>query len=375
MIYLDNAATTRPDEQCLAEAAVYLKEKYFNPSALYAEGYNLHRALEEARESILSHVADKREYSLVVTSCGTEADNLALFCGGRRGNVVTTLGEHAAVFSAANELKARGIEVRFAPLNGDGSVDMQGLLALVDDKTSLVSVIHVNNETGAVNDVNAIAEAVKAKNPRALFHADGVQAYGKIAFRLSRDIDMYAVSAHKIGGVKGTGALIKKSKLVLKPYIFGGGQESGLRSGTENVFGTMMFRLAADRAYADIARSFEHVSALNKELWDRLDKGLFNRISPEGGSPYILTVAAPGVRGETILHECDDAGLLIGTGSACSSNSKKRYSRVILACGIDEIAADGILRLSFSPKNSREEVIEAARILNDIVAKRREIMS
>lgn len=374
MIYLDNAATTRPDRGCLEEAQQFIYQNYYNPSALYAEGYNLHIMLKQARANILSLIADDN-YEVIFTSCGTEADNHALFCGGRRGNVVTTMGEHAAVFSAAAELKQRGIEVRLAPLRGDGGVDEDELVRLVDDKTSLVSVIHVNNETGAVNDVKAIAKKVKTKNPRALFHSDGVQAFGKIPFKLSENIDLYSTSSHKIGGMKGTGALFKRKKLVLKPFIFGGGQENGMRSGTENVFGIKMFELAAIKHYGMLRENFYNAKELSYKLWSLLDKQLFVRISPENGSPYILTVGAKGVRGETILHEADDCGLIIGTGSACSSNDKKRYSRVILACGVGEDVADGILRLSLGSETCESDVVQAAAILNSVVKNRREMMS
>lgn len=374
MIYLDNAATTRPDRGCLEEAQQFIYQNFYNPSALYAEGYNLHIMLKQARANILSLIADDN-YEVIFTSCGTEADNHALFCGGRRGNVVTTMGEHAAVFSAAAELKQRGIEVRLAPLRSDGGVDEDELVRLVDDKTSLVSVIHVNNETGAVNDVNAIAKRVKAKNPRTLFHSDGVQAFGKIPFKLSENIDLYSTSSHKIGGMKGTGALFKRKKLVLKPFIFGGGQENGMRSGTENVFGIKMFELAATKHYGKLRENFYNAKELSYKLWSLLDKQLFVRISPENGSPYILTVGAKGVRGETILHEADDCGLIIGTGSACSSNDKKRYSRVILACGVGEDVADGILRLSLGSETCESDVVQAAAILNSVVKNRREMMS
>ena len=374
MIYLDNAATTRPDRGCLEEAQQFIYQNFYNPSALYAEGYNLHIMLKQARANILSLIADDN-YEVIFTSCGTEADNHALFCGGRRGNVVTTMGEHAAVFSAAAELKQRGIEVRLAPLRSDGGVDEDELVRLVDDKTSLVSVIHVNNETGAVNDVNAIAKKVKAKNPRALFHSDGVQAFGKIPFKLSENIDLYSTSSHKIGGMKGTGALFKRKKLVLKPFIFGGGQDNGMRSGTENVFGIKMFELAAIKHYGMLRENFYNAKELSYKLWSLLDKQLFVRISPENGSPYILTVGAKGVRGETILHEADDRGLIIGTGSACSSNDKKRYSRVILACGVGEDVADGILRLSLGSETCESDVVQAAAILNSVVKNRREMMS
>ena len=374
MIYLDNAATTKPDTECLEVAGQYLTDKFYNPSALYAEGYNLHREINASRADILNLIANDHDFQIIFTSCGTEADNQAVFCGGKRGNVVTTLGEHSAVFSAVNELKERGIEVRFAALNSDGSVDVDSLLSLIDRNTSLVSVIHVNNETGAVNDINSIGKAVKSINERALFHSDGVQAFGKIPYKLCREVDLYSISAHKIGGLKGNGALIKRKNLIIKPYIFGGGQEDGLRSGTENVFGIKMFELAAKKRYASLEENFNRVKNLKERLAQKLDKGLFTAISPEDGPPYTLTVAAEGVRGEIILHEADDRGLIIGTGSACSSNEKKRYSRVILSCGVEEARADGVLRLSFSPETTNEEVDEAAEILNETVKHRKEIM-
>lgn len=272
-------------------------------------------------------------------------------------------------------MKQRGIEVRFAKLNADGSVNTDSLLNMVDDKTSLVSVIHVGNETGAINDIAAIAKAVKAKNKFTYFHSDGVQAFGKIPFKLTNDIDFYSVSAHKIGGIKGCGALIKRKNVVIKPLILGGGQEKGMRSGTENVFGIKDFEFAAVKKYGKIKENYDNIQALHKILWDRLDKSLFTKISGENCSPYILCVAAEGLRGETILHEADDKGLIIGTGSACSSNEKHRYSRTILACGVAESLADGILRLSLSAETTEEEIVEAAKILNEIVANRKAVMA
>ena len=164
MIYFDNAATTKPDAESLKQAEKYLLNEFYNPSALYSEGHKIHLDLKSAAQNILSLIADGENFSLIFTSGGTESDNQAVFCGGRRGNVVTTLGEHSAVHSAVNELKQRGIEVRYADLNVDGSVNVEHLLSLVDDKTSLVSVIHVNNETGAINDISDISRQVKGKN-------------------------------------------------------------------------------------------------------------------------------------------------------------------------------------------------------------------
>ncbi|MBQ4054011.1 MAG: aminotransferase class V-fold PLP-dependent enzyme, partial [Clostridia bacterium] len=296
-----------------------------------------------------------------------ESDNQAIFSFARRGNAVTTAGEHSAVAAAFQELKTRGVaEPRFAPLNQDGSVNVEKLLALVDDKTSFVSVMHVNNEIGAINDVNTIAKLVKAKNPRVIFHSDGVQAYGKIPFRLAKEVDLYSASAHKIGGLKGVGALIKRKSLVLPAYIIGGGQESGRRSGTENTFGIMQFVYAAEEKFATLKEDCVRLTEYREKLWSVLDKDVYTRLSAESGTPYILSVAARGLRGEVLLHMADDKGLIVGTGSACSSNAKNRYSKVILACGYDEKTADGVLRISFSKDTTKEEIEQAAQILNEI---------
>ncbi len=370
MIYLDNAATTRPNENAVRRAGIFLTERYFNPSALYGGGFAVNGELAAGKKFLLSRIADPIDYDITITSCGTEADNHALFCCGKRGNIVTTEGEHAAVFACAQELKNRGIEVRFARLKEDGSVDEEHLLSLIDEKTSLVSVIHVNNETGAINRITELSKRVKAKNPRAVFHSDGVQAYGKIPVKLNKEIDLYAVSAHKIGGLKGTGALIRKKSLPLAPYIFGGGQENGKRSGTENVFGIMTFYYAAEEKFARLKEEQKEVERLREEVWGALDRTLFTRLSPQDGTPYILTVSAEGLRGEVLQRMLYDNGLAVGTGSACSS--KHRYSRVMTACGYGERVLDGVLRLSFSPQNTREEGLRAAKILNETANKSKE---
>ena len=367
MIYLDNAATTKPSEVAFERAKAYVTEKFYNPSALYKEGFALQGELKKARSVLLSKIADESAFELVFTSCGTESDNQAIFSFARRGNAVTTEGEHSAVLSPFHELKTRGVaEARYAPLLKDGSVDVDKLLALVDDKTSFVSVMHVNNEIGAINDVNAIAKKVKQKNPRVIFHVDGVQAYGKIPFRIAKEIDLYSISAHKIGGLKGVGALIKRKTLVLPAYLIGGGQESGRRSGTENTFGIMHFVYAAEEKFTSLKADMERLTTYRESLWNSLDKDVFVRLSPETGTPYILNISAVGLRGEILLHMANDKGLIIGTGSACSSNAKTRYSRVVLACGYDEKVADGVLRISFSPETTEEEVAKAVEILNEV---------
>ena len=367
MIYLDNAATTVPDEGAVNAALAYLKPYgCLNPSALYRAGFEAHKAIDEARRVLLSFVAPQGGYELVFTGSGSEADNQAIFSSAKRGNFVTTSGEHAAIYNSTKELEKRGVEVRFAPLNSDGSVNAEALLKLVDDKTSLVSVIHVNNETGAVNDIAALAARVKKTNAGTIFHSDGVQAFGKIPFTLTKDIDLYTVSAHKIGGIRGAAALIRRKGAKLLPYIFGGGQENGLRSGTENTFAIKQFEFAAQKKFASLKEDFSRIQGYNLKMRQGLDSSIFEILSAENASPYILSVSAKGLRGEVLLHMLDDAGLMVGTGSACSS--KSRFSRVIMACGLDEKRADGVLRLSFASSTTEDEVDSAIEILNKTAA-------
>lgn len=364
---MDNAATTKPSLTAFSSAEEYVTNAYYNPSAMYKEGYALQGALKTARSVLLSNVADSSAFEFIFTSCGTEADNQAVFSYARRGNAVTSVGEHSAISACFAELKNRGVaEPRYASLSKDGRVNVEELLSLVDEKTSLVSVMHVNNEIGAINDINAIAKLVKQKNPRTIFHSDGVQAYGKIPFRLGKEVDLYSVSAHKIGGLKGVGGLIKRKSLVISPYLHGGGQESGRRSGTENTFGIQQFAYAAQEKFSTLQADFERLHGYREKLWTLLDKEVYMRLSAESGTPYILTVSAVGLRGEVLQHMADDRGLLIGTGSACSANSKLRYSKVVLSCGYSEKVADGVLRLSFSPQTTEEEIDKAAKILNEV---------
>lgn len=273
MIYLDNAATTKPNAVAVKKAMPYLSERFFNPSGLYKEGFELNVELKETREKLVSFIADKNKFELIFTSGGTESDNTAVFLYGKRGNIVTSAGEHSAIMSAVKEQKNRGIGLKIVPLNRDGSVNKQALLDEIDENTSFVSIMHVNNETGAINDINDLAECVKQKNSNVIFHSDGVQAFGKLKFRLNNYIDLYSVSAHKIGGIKGTGGLIKRKTLHMNPFIFGGGQEGGLRSGTENVFGIKVFEYAVEEKYKSISEDAARLKEYKKLFIQKLNKG------------------------------------------------------------------------------------------------------
>lgn len=373
MIYLDNAATTAPDKNALDLAAKFNDSTFFNPSALYRGGIENAKEIKNAKSEILRFLGvNADDYDVVFTSCGTESDNLAIFGAVSRGVFITDKGEHAAVYNSFRELSLKGQKVYFCDLNPDGSINTDNLFETVKNfGADFVSVMHVNNETGAINDVNYIADNLKKINPRIIFHSDGVQAFGKIPFNLGKNIDLYSISAHKINALKGTGALIKRKKINIKPLIIGGGQENGLRSGTENLFGIKVFEYAAKKHYKTIKTDFEKISGIKKYFIENIDKELFTIIS-ESGSPYVLMLAVKNLRGETLMHCLEEKGVIVGNGSACSSKSK--VNRVLSACGVKPTIADGAVRISFSYENTMEDAINAVYIINETAAGLKRVM-
>ena len=363
MIYLDNAATTKPYKDSMEKAAVFNDELYFNPSALYRGGLSCAKEIKSAKDTILKCIgATPSEYEVIFTSCGTEADNYAIFCSVKRGSFVTDKGEHSAVYKSFCELKNKGQTIHFVDLNKDGSVNTDALYEYCKNNVvDFVSIMHVNNETGAINDVNDIAKNLKAINPKIIFHSDGVQAFDKIAYKISPYVDMYSVSAHKINALKGVGALIKRKKVNLAPYIIGGGQENGLRSGTENVFGIKVFQYSAEKHFENLSQNAENVLSLKEYMIKNLSED-FTILSGENSSPYILAVAVKGVRGEIMMHALEEKGIYVGNGSACSS--KNRFSRVIEACGYKNDVLDGVVRISFCAENTMDEIVSATKTLN-----------
>ena len=360
MIYFDNAATTRVTPEAAQTVFKYLTEKYYNPSAMYHEALDVKNDLENARSVILNRIGG--EGKLYFTSGGTESDNLAFFGTKKKRNsrVIISAVEHAAVYQSAMNLKQAGFDVCVAPVDGSGKIDVEAFSELLNADTSFVSVIHVSNETGAVNDIGELARLTKRVAPRALFHSDGVQAGGKIKIDLkSIPVDLYSLSAHKIGAPKGTGALYAAKGVHLNPIIVGGGQEEGVRSSTENTAGIMAFATAFAAAVPLIEKSAERLRAIAAYLRKRL--GAFDDvmvISPEDGSPYILSFASASVRGEVIEHALEREGVLVGTGSACSSNKSTR--RIPEALNLQGKYASGMVRLSFSRFSSMAEAEEFA---------------
>lgn len=369
IIYLDNAGTTMPNKRKLDEAVEYYKERYFNPSSLYSGGREVAGDIENFKKTLLGKNRFRR---IILTSCGTESDNTAVFGFAKRGNIVTTMGEHSAIYNPFMKMKEKGLEVRFAKLSDGGKVDVDDLLTKVDKNTSFVSVVHVNNETGAINPINQIADSVKKISPKCIFHSDGVQAYGKLNYIIGDSVDLYSVSAHKIGGLKGVGGLIYKENLNITPLIYGGGQENGLRSGTENVLGIKLFADVYKEKLEKLTENFDKVTKLKEVVLNNLDKNSFKILSPEDGSPYIVTVSALGLRGAVLQNMLDDEGIVVGTGSACSS--KKPFSRIISSFNNSPDVLNGVVRISFAPDTEIDDVKYAVERLNYNALKLSEII-
>ena len=354
-VYLDNAATTRPNENALNNALELLKKDgFYNPSALYTPSRAVKTQIEVARTEILKFFPTG--YDLVFTSGGTEADNLAIFSFAKKGNIVTSKGEHSAVYNTFQQLRQTGIEVRYANLNSDGSVNQEHLLSLIDEQTNFVSIVNVNNETGAINDINQIAQLIKSKNKNVIFHSDGVQAFLKINQKLSQYVDLYSISAHKIGALKGTGALIYKKNLHLKAQLYGGGQERNFRSGTENTFGIFDFAFAV-KENSSVEQNFAHAKHLKESLLNELGE-LVYQVSTNNSSPFIVSISIPGIKAEIMQRLLADEGYLVGTGSACSA--KLGTSRIISNCNLNKHVSEGVLRISFGFTTTVDEVIGCA---------------
>lgn len=361
MIYLDNSATTRPFDEVIDKMSACMREEYFNPSAVYAPAMLAGRILTETREAIASQLGGR--VKVVFTSGGTEADNLALLgtaraLRGRKGHFITTKVEHPAILETAAELERLGHSVTYIGVDEEGTVDVDALVDAVREDTALVSVMQVNNEVGAVMPIEEISRRVKEKNPRTLIHVDGVQSFMRVPMHMNRmGVDLYSLSGHKIHGPKGIGALAMSDRARPLCIAFGGGQENGLRSGTENVPGIAGLGQAV-RAFARL----DDPASDMMELKMRLRDGILQAVpdakvnGPTGGAPHILNVTFP-VKGEVLLHALEGAGILCSTGSACASH-KKSASHVLTAMGVPDKEIDGALRFSLCPMNTPEEIDE-----------------
>lgn len=372
--YLDNSATTRQFDEVTELMVSMMKEDYGNPSSLHHMGLVAEKALKEARRRVADAVGT-RPANVYFTSGGTESDNTAIIGAAhakrRAGKrIITTKIEHPAVLESFKRLEEEGFEAVYVDVDKDGIVDMDMMRDSITDDTILIACMHVNNETGAIQPVEEIAKIKK----NAHMHVDAVQSFGKIRLPLS-GIDTIALSGHKIHGPKGMGALIVADKVNIKPFIVGGGQESGFRSGTENTPGIAGLGLAAEMVTKDLDGRYEKLDALRKRLLDNIsaiDDILIN--SCEGSCPAVLNVSFLGTRGEVILHTLEQSGVYVSTGSACSSHHGGG-SHVLKAMGLSDKQIDGAIRFSLSAENTFEEMDYAAEMTEKAVSSFRRLGS
>ena len=360
MIYLDNAGTTKMFEECVAVIERYACHTFFNPSAGYQPAIEVSKDLNQAREVLLKKMGATSGH-IIFTSGATESNNLAIMGSRKNGklNYVFSMGEHPSVYNVAKELVQQGYEVRFVNLDKSGQIDYQDLQNKVDDKTRLISVMHISNETGAINDIGRVSLIRKKYAPNALLHVDGVQAFCKIDINLDKmGVDFYTVSAHKCHGPKGIGALYVKKMQTLKNIVFGGGQEDGYRSGTENVPGIMAMKFAVEKT--NIAEKFENAKIIKSVMTEILlqDKNI-EILNTE--SPYILSASFKGVNGETLMRVLQDKGILVGKGSACST--RKAGNRTLENMGLAKDNIKSHIRISFCGEENVEEIKRAGEII------------
>lgn len=363
MIYLDNAATTKPCREA-AEAMLLAAEEFGNPSSLHGAGLRAEKLINSAKESIARRLSgDKRR--IYFTSGGTEANNLAVLGTARArrrlGNrVIVSKIEHPSVLESAGKLEREGYDVIYAEVGKDGRVDVERLAERLTPDTILVSVMHVNNETGVIQPVEEIAALTRRLAPACAVHCDCVQSFCKLPINISKlGADMATISAHKIHGFKGCGALYMKDPRV-EPILYGGEQQAGIRPGTENVGGILAFGAAAERA-ADTDELRRRRTLMSELLKERIDNIQING-SDEYNAGSVLNVSFIGIKAEILLHSLERHGIYVSTGSACSSR-KPQPSRVLTAMGVSPEAVRGAVRISFSTDTTDGEITEAARII------------
>lgn len=372
MIYLDNSATTAPCQSAIDCINKALSTNFANPSSLYGLGVEAQMLLDDTRTLAAKHLSC-REDEIFFTSCGTESNNTALICGARklkkRGNkIVSTKIEHPSILNTLKFLEAEGFEVVLIEPNHDGNISQEKFKEAITTDTILVSCMLVNNETGAILPVEKIKGFVDAVKSPALIHCDASQAFGKMPISVNNlKVDMLTASGHKIHAPKGVGLLYKSKKLHIEPLLFGGNQESGLRSGTEAT--PAIAGLLGALQELDIAKQAKHVSQLNLAARQKLSK--INGVvinSPENALPHILNLSITGYRSETLLHFLESKGIYVSSGSACS---KGQQSHVLTSMGLDKKIADSALRISFSRYNTQQDVDSLADAINEIFGKLR----
>ena len=371
--YFDNSATTRCYPEVAQIVVKTMTEDFGNPSSMHLKGVEAEKYVREAAQT-LAKILKVNEKEIIFTSGGTESNNLALFGGAdankRSGNhIITTSVEHAAVGQPAERLEQMGYEVTIVPVDHRGVVQLEALEKALRPDTILVSTMYVNNEVGAVMPVEEIAKLVHEKSPKALYHVDAIQAFGKYRiYPKKAGIDMLSVSSHKIHGPKGVGFLYINEKARIQPQILGGGQQAGMRSGTDNVPGIAGLGVAAKMVYTDF-KKIEHMYQLKERLAEgflKLPDVRLNGMEIREGAPQILSASFLGVRSEVLLHTLEEKGIYVSAGSACSSH-KRKAAGTLSAMGMEAAQRESTLRFSFSEENTFEEVDYALEVIGQVL--------
>ena len=372
--YLDNSATTSCSKAATDKMVELLTQDYGNPSSLHMKGVIAEKYITEAKKKI-AKTLKVEEKELIFTSGGTESNNLAIIgsalANKRAGmHVITTSIEHASVTNPFIWLSENGFEVTYLGVDAYGQIRLDELKEAIRPDTILVSIMHVNNEIGALQPIEEAGKLIKAINPKCLFHVDAIQSYGKMQiYPKKANIDMLSVSGHKIHGPKGSGFLFIKDKTKVKPLIHGGGQQKGMRSGTENVPAIAGLAVASEEMYQNLEENRNHLFALRDyfiEEVEKLDGVTVNGKKDHDSAPHIVSVSIEGVRAEVILHTLEDKNIYVSAGSACSSN-KPAISSTLQSIGLKKELLDSTVRFSFSVHTTKEELDYALDVMRQTI--------
>jgi cysteine desulfurase len=374
MIYFDNSSTTIPSEEVNDFVHKMNRTLFGNPSSLHHLGVESEKAINRTR-GIIAEMIGSRKEEIYFTAGGTEADNMAIIGSAERnrnigGHIITTSFEHAAVLNAAKFLEKKGFDVTYLVPDSSGFISPEAVEEAIREETILVSIMHVNNEIGSIQNIEKIGQLIK-RSSQALFHVDAVQSYGKLPIDVNKSkIDLLSISGHKIHAFKGIGALYIRKGTKIDPVIYGGQQEQGIRPGTENLPGILSLFKATEAVKNSREANYKNVELIRDKMISgllELDNIQINS-DPEKGeySPYVLNISFRNTRGEVLLHTLESKGIYVSTGSACHSK-KKTVSHVLKAIGLGGEWIDGTVRLSFSKLNTMEEAEEAIVIIKESI--------
>lgn len=373
-IYLDNSATTRVFDEVVAIMNKIYLDDYGNPSSRHNKGVEAEYHIKEAKDS-LAKILKVNSKEIIFTSGGTESDNTALIgvanANKRQGNhLITSKVEHPAILQTMAYLETCGFEVTYLPVDKYGVVSPEDLEKAIRPETILVSIMHTNNEIGSLMPIKELGDVIKKTNAKTLFHVDAVQGFGKAKiYPKKMNIDLMSVSSHKIHGPKGVGFLYVNEKVKMLPYALGGGQQGGMRSGTENVPGIAGMVLAANKMYenleADVTKLYELKQQLIEEIL-KIEGVHINGHTGSDSAPHIISVSVKGVRAEVLLHALEEKGIYVSSGSACASN-KPAVSDTLTAIGLAKEFLDSTIRISMSVYTTKDDIDATIVAMNEII--------